>query len=294
MNGFRSIGVWSDVCSVDSENSWSKLEMFSQKVGVADAIQLTILFCALLPTHPTFTTIKRSLEEPSDFSFSRSILPAQYQTQESDHQTITRPQDTPMAKTKKDSKANKSKMVQPSETPETLYAQAIAYLEQSEPDNALATAQKLIAALPPSNPELQLPALNLLGEVNVELGNVEEARAYFIKATEIDPEGQIPETLGGGAEKFLWLAQLCEEGGAESVGWFEKGVRALKHEISVLEAQEGQKMSEEEKEAQEAMLEEKRSKLAEALCAVAEVYMTDLSYVLPLHLARHLAKSCRG
>lgn len=185
----------------------------------------------------------------------------------------------PMAKTKS-SKANKNKSKMTSESPEQLYAQAISYLEQSEPENALSTAQKLLTVLPPSNPQLALPALNLLGEINVELGAPDEARAYFLQASQIDPEGSIPEALGGGAEKFLWLAQLCEEGGAESVGWFEKGVGALKHEISVLEAQQdGGKLSDEEREGTEELLEEKREKLAEALCGVVEVYMTDLSYV---------------
>ncbi|KAL1306894.1 hypothetical protein AAFC00_005539 [Neodothiora populina] len=187
-----------------------------------------------------------------------------------------------MAKTKNDTRGAKasgaSTTTAPTETPEQLYAQAIAHLEQTDPEAALSTAQRLLAALPPSQPQLQLPALNLLGEVNVELGNVEDARAYFIQATELDPEGQIPEALGGGAEKFLWLAQLCEEGGSESVGWFEKGVRALQHEISTLENQDVARASDEEKEAREMQLEEKREKLAEALCAVAEVYMTDLSW----------------
>lgn len=187
-----------------------------------------------------------------------------------------------MAKTKKSPKpTTMASQEEPTETPETLYAQALTHLEHSEPDLALSAAQKLIAALPTSTPQLQLPALNLLGEVNVELGNVEEARSYFLKAVALDPEGAIPETLGGGAEKFLWLAQLCEEGGSESVGWFEKGVRALKHEIEGLEGQDTRKMSEDEVEARDMMVEEKKGKLAEALCAVAEVYMTDLSYVLP-------------
>ena len=187
-----------------------------------------------------------------------------------------------MAKSKQKSRQTKSKMAQPvTETPEQLYAQAITHLETSDPASALATAEKLLTLLPPSNPSLALPALNLLGEINVELGQSLEARSYFLKAVEIDPEGAIPERLGGGAEKFLWLAQLCEEGGAESVAWFEKGVRALKNEIEGLEGQDARQLSDEEKEAKESVLEEKREKLAEALCGVVEVYMTDLSFVSP-------------
>ena len=116
-----------------------------------------------------------------------------------------------MAKTKQKSGKSKSKMSKPTETPEQLYAQAITHLETSDPEAALNTAEKLLALLPPSNPSLALPALNLLGDINVELGQPGEARAYFLKAAAIDPDGSIPEALGGGAEKFLWLAQLCEQ-----------------------------------------------------------------------------------
>ena len=183
-----------------------------------------------------------------------------------------------MAKTKQKSKSkSKSAMSTPTETPEQLYALAITQLETSDPEAALTTAQKLLSILPPANSSLALPALNLLGEINVERGQPQEARTYFLQAVQIDPQGSVPEALGGGAEKFLWLAQLCEEGGAESVSWFEKGVRALKTEIEGLEAQDERRASDDERLAREQGLEEKRAKLAEALCGVVEVYMTDLS-----------------
>jgi hypothetical protein len=83
----------------------------------------------------------------------------------------------------------------------------------------------------------------------------------------------MPEEAGGGSEKFLWLAQLCEEGGQESVIWFGKGVRILKSQISSLEGQSGGVTA-----AERALeIEEKKKKLAAALCGVVEVYMTDLS-----------------
>jgi hypothetical protein len=106
-----------------------------------------------------------------------------------------------------------------------------------------------------------------LGEINVELGEAETAREYFLRAVALDPAGEVPESEGGGAEKFLWLAQLCEEGGRESVGWFEKGAVALRRELGMLEGRKGV----------EGEVEEKKRKLADALCGVAEVYMTDLS-----------------
>lgn len=83
----------------------------------------------------------------------------------------------------------------------------------------------------------------------------------------LDPHGEISEDEGGGVEKFLWLAQLCEEGGEESVRWFQRGVEILRRETAGLEAAgingDG--------------AEEKKRKLVGALCGIVEVYMTDLS-----------------
>jgi tetratricopeptide (TPR) repeat protein len=111
-----------------------------------------------------------------------------------------------------------------------------------------------------------LPALNLLGAIYVELGDPDAARDAFKAAVIIDEEG-----VNDGAEKFLWLGQLNEEGGAESVRWFSKGVEVLKREIGELEG----KLKRPEVEE---LLEEKKQKIANALCGVAEVYMTDLSW----------------
>ncbi|OTB01539.1 hypothetical protein M426DRAFT_323424 [Hypoxylon sp. CI-4A] len=117
-----------------------------------------------------------------------------------------------------------------------------------------------------------LSALNLLGHINVELGELDEARAYFLSATAIDEDGAKDESIGGGPEKFLCLAQLSEEGGKDSVKWFEKGAAALKKQIATLE--EARKRSDE----QQILLDELKKKLAMALCSVTEVYMTDLSW----------------
>ena len=116
-----------------------------------------------------------------------------------------------------------------------------------------------------------LPALKLLGEACVELGDAEAARRYFGQAAEIDEDGSVPEERGGGADKFLWLAQLSEEGGADSVRWLEKGAGVLRAQIEELEEKGGAAREEE-------ALAGKRTKLANALCALAEVFMTDLSW----------------
>jgi tetratricopeptide (TPR) repeat protein len=159
-------------------------------------------------------------------------------------------------------------------TPAQLLNEATAFLHTGDPEAALPLALRalVLSQRPNSGTNLtreSLPALKLLAEINLELGDAEAARAYFLQAVDVDPEGEIADDEGGGAEKFLWLAQLCEEGGEESVRWFEKGAGVLRREIAVAE----------EKGGDLEVVEEKKKKLAGVLCGIIEVYMTDLSYV---------------
>lgn len=183
-----------------------------------------------------------------------------------------------MAKTKSNKTGNKhGKMANASskQSPEQLYASAIELVEQSQPEEALKKAQKLWLAVQNRSATEALPALNLLGEICVELGEVDAAKSYFEQAAVLDPDGALEGPLGGGAEKFLWLAQLNEEGGKQSVAWFERGANALQREITALES--GQAVGLDE-ESLLLMRVEKKRKLANALCGIVEVYMTDLSW----------------
>lgn len=164
-----------------------------------------------------------------------------------------------------------SKPSSPPASPQALLLQATGSLQQGDIEGAVKPAKRALALLDAASPDA-LPALNLLGEIHVELGEIDEARKYFFQAAAIDEDCTLGEDVGGGAEKFLWLAQLSEEGGQDSVDWFEKGALSLRMQIQAL--LERKKL---DKEA-EAVLEEKRRKLAVALCGVVEVYMTDLSW----------------
>ena len=171
---------------------------------------------------------------------------------------------------------SKTKFSKPPMNPSTLLTQATALLHTSQPDEALPLALRALTFLqPPSTVPTPavLPALNLLAEIYVELGDVDAARENFLKAVELDPEGLSDD----GAEKFLWLAQLCEEGGEESVKWFERGAGALRREIEDMEEGKAAALTSE--------VEDKKKKLAGALCGVVEVYMTDLSYVYSIELS---------
>lgn len=181
-----------------------------------------------------------------------------------------------MAKTRPSKKASKkrngTKRKMPrskaEEDPSTLLDQATILLQTGHPEAGLSRAE-LALENATSGTSVALQALNLVAEIYVELGEIETAREHFTRAVVIDPEGEKPESEGGGAEKFLWLAQLSEEGGADSVKWFERGVAVLRRVIQSLE----QSSSAEDT----AHAEEKKRKLANALCGVVEIYMTDLS-----------------
>jgi predicted Zn-dependent protease len=158
---------------------------------------------------------------------------------------------------------------------EQLYELALQQVEQSQPADALKTAKQLWTNVQNRPKAEQLPALNLLGEISIELGAVDSARSWFEKAVQLDPNGDIAAAQMSGAEKFLWLAQLSEEGGQESVSWYERGVNALQNEIAAIE--NGQVTGFDAEQLLQLRAEKKR-KLANTLCAVIEVYMTDLSW----------------
>ena len=157
---------------------------------------------------------------------------------------------------------------QPIDAP-ALLAQATALLQQGQPDTALSNARRALFLLSPSDSPTPsaLSALSLLGEIHIELGDAASALETFKTIVSIDPEGSLPESNGQGADPFLELAQLCDGGGKESIQWFDRGIAVLEREIQTLSTL---KSREEE-------LEDKRRKLAAAICGKIEVWMTDLS-----------------
>lgn len=169
---------------------------------------------------------------------------------------------------------------------EDLLTEAANLLEQSQSELALPLAEEALRRLeaerhsisePSIDDLLQLAAqgkttlptaLSVAAEVHLALGDASSARSYFERAAKIDPEGALVS-----ADPWLWLAQLCEEGGNKSIQYFERGCEVLRNEIEVLQESipdDGQDGS--------AILDEQRAKLAAALCGMAEVYMTDLSW----------------
>ncbi|KAI2621091.1 TPR-like protein [Hypoxylon sp. NC1633] len=156
-------------------------------------------------------------------------------------------------------------------SPQVLVKAAEYQLQEGSVQDAATLAEKALDQSSAGSDD-ELSALNLLGQISLETGEFETARAYYLRAVAIDEDGSKDETIGGGPEKFLCLAQLSEEGGRDSVKWFEKGAVSLKKQIQTFE--EVRRKSDE----QELLLDQLKKKLAMTLCSVAEVYMTDLSW----------------
>ncbi len=170
----------------------------------------------------------------------------------------------PLKSKSKKNKKPKSKSEMP---PAELLQQAEELLSTGRPGEALQTAAIALAGIQPhgSAPTLaSLRPFNLIALIYIELGDTDLARDYLLKAIELDPNGSIPDSEGGGAEKFLWLAQLSKEGGHDSVAWFQKGATILRNAIPALGDGEAGMHN--------------RTQLAAVLCSISEVYMTDLSW----------------
>ncbi|KAG5990081.1 hypothetical protein E4U54_004182 [Claviceps lovelessii] len=158
-----------------------------------------------------------------------------------------------------------------SQSPASLLSDADTQFEVGNIDAAIALASKALEETG-SGGDFELRALNSLGTLLVESGDIEQGRSYFERAVKLDEDGMMDEKVGGGPEKFLFLAQLSEEGGQDSVNWFERGASTLRKQIQNLTDLPSRTAE------QQASLEEKQQKLGGVLCAVAEVYMTDLSW----------------
>ncbi|CAK7244617.1 MAG: hypothetical protein STHCBS139747_006161 [Sporothrix thermara] len=132
----------------------------------------------------------------------------------------------------------------PSKSPRALVQDAEAAMTQGDVGVALAAAQRALKALESASSSggkgssssnnivvdgVGLAAVcALVGEIHLENGDVAEAREALMRSVSLDPEGTLPEALGGGVDKFPYLAQLSEEGGRDSLQWFERGASALR------------------------------------------------------------------
>lgn len=139
---------------------------------------------------------------------------------------------------------------------ETLLSRARQCIDNLEFDDAQHQVESALRTLPN-----HAPSYELLGEVLVDQDQQDDARAAFKKAIECD--GNDPAAMTG-FEKYLWMGQLCEEGGEAAIAYYKTGVKRLISVITRTDEDEQPPM---------------RARLASAYSAMAELYMTDLWYV---------------
>lgn len=191
----------------------------------------------------------------------------------SNSKDILRSNNAPLVKSTISSKSHRST--------EDLLEEAAAHLEHSQPEKAQPLAQEALRRLEAdtaaygdidtllqhaAQEKATFPsALVLGGDISLALGDEDKARAQYELAVKIDPNGALVS-----AEPYLQLAQVCEEGGQKSIYYFEKAIEVMQNEIEVLDEQM-------DMEGTQEIVDSRRGRVADALCGMAEVYMTDLS-----------------
>ena len=168
-----------------------------------------------------------------------------------------------------------SKKKNPQRRIEQLIDEAADLLQEGQPDAALPLVEEALARLEAKKAvtgdearytSLNIPGRNLAAQIQMELGLVEEAYFNYTELAKLDPAGKAIS-----AEPHLWLAQLSPEGGQDSIDHYTKACEILRGEVASIEETVKYTLMTDQ-------LEDKKIKLSEALCSMAEVYLTDLSF----------------
>lgn len=216
----------------------------------------------------------------------------------------TRPKPKPARRKEK----HRAVVTAPKPNPRKLLADATRKLEEGAPEDGVRLARAALDAAGDSDASTELAALHLLGEAYLELGEAIEARKVLERAVELDPEGRWDGSagmgsLGGvdegaGADKFLNLAQICETEmfltdadaendeeddvsqeakaqGDECIRWYERGAEALRRKLQDLSSSSSEQKSEQQQQQQQTSVLLVRRKLATALCAQTEAWMSN-------------------
>lgn len=145
----------------------------------------------------------------------------------------------------------------------SLIQRSRAALEEGEIETAHGFASRANFLIPKDSINTQ--AIELLGELNIELEKFEDACECFLEAIR-RRENVAPEDFELGEEgKFLWMGQLSSE--EDSQKWYLKGVEVLQ---GILE----RTMDDEQRTTI-------REKLCTSYCSVTELFLTDLWYDHP-------------
>jgi hypothetical protein len=145
-----------------------------------------------------------------------------------------------------------------------LCSRARSALEDGEIDTAHELATKACGVLKADSPNVH--PIELLGEIKIELGEIEQARECFLEAVR-RRENVAEQNIEAGEEgKFLWLGQLSSE--EEAVKWYNRGVDTLLQLVGTIAGDKQRKPI--------------HQKISEVYCSLIELYLTDLWYAFVL------------
>ena len=140
----------------------------------------------------------------------------------------------------------------------SLIQRSRAALDEGEVETAHRLASRANLLTPKDSINTQ--AIELLGELNIELEKFEDARECFLEAIK-RRESVGSENFEFGEEgKFLWMGQFSSE--EESQKWYLRGIQVLQ---GILE-----RTTDDEQRTKT------REKLCTSYCSVTELFLTDL------------------
>ena len=143
---------------------------------------------------------------------------------------------------------------------ERLLAHAQSLVDSGDPENAALFLRRAVEH-DPSAPKIY----DLLGEVEMSLGNEEEACRAWMRA--IESSGDPNEPCN--AERWMYLAQT-QEGDASRQSYLQG--------IALLSARLGIQPAHADKSSEGNAEDTTKGKLCVAYCALAELYLTDLCF----------------
>jgi len=134
----------------------------------------------------------------------------------------------------------------PAASVEEALSQAEAFIAQYDHEGALKIYEQVLSAQPDCT-----AVLDAAGELLLEIGEAEQAQALLTRSVQLAPEGNFAT--------YMYLGQLMQ--GMDAVACFDRGCQLLLKEME---------------QAEPGHVKIFRHRLSSALCARAEVYMTDL------------------
>ena len=145
-----------------------------------------------------------------------------------------------------------------SKTITSLIQRSRAALEEGEVETAHGLASRANLLIPKDSINTQ--ALELLGELSIELEKFEDASECFLEAIR-RRKNVAPEDFELGEEgKYLWMGQLSSE--EESEKWYMRGIEVLQGIL--------------ERTTNDEQRTKIREKLCTSYCSVTELFLTDL------------------